>query len=119
MIKQGLSYPPAYDGNGSLKLSKDEDLVADAIYSVLDTRPGERVIRQKYGTPSFVLESVSSLGIHTGRIEASLSDQVSDPDSFSVDGDYFEEGIVDIEIRYRLSQLEQPPLRLRINGNPS
>ncbi len=118
-LKQGLSYPLAYDGNGSLKLSKDEDLVAEAIYSVLETRPGERVMRPKYGTPSFVFEAVSSIGIHSGRIEAALTDQVSDPDSFSVYGDYLEEGIIDLVVSYRLQELEQPPLRLRINGNPS
>lgn len=107
-------YPLTSDGQGSLCLSRDEDLVAESIYSVLETRPGERIMRPNYGTPDYLFESVNAISIQTGRIEAALTDQIADPDRFQVSGTYEEEGIIAIDIRYELSQVEAPPLKLKI-----
>lgn len=115
ITRRGISYPLAVV-DGDLSLSVDADLVVEAIYSVLETRPHERVMRIPYGTPSFAFEGISHSSVITGRLEVSLVDQVADPDSFTVSGFQLEEGLFDIEVRYRLSAIAQPPIQFTLRA---
>lgn len=113
--KRGISYPLQAE-NGDLKLSEDADLVAEHIYSVIETRPGERVLRRRYALPSFAFEGITNPSVIAGRIEVALVEYVSDPDSFTVEGTYEESGLITIDIRYQLSKIAQPPIQFRLRS---
>lgn len=103
---QGVSYPPTIV-NGTLALSQNEDLLAEAILSVLETRPTERIERPEYGSPDFVFESISTPLSIFGRMEAAIVDQVEGITNVTVDGTESEAGVVDAAIRYDIDQTQK------------
>lgn len=117
-IRRGFSYPLQVD-NGGLKLSEDADLVAEAIYSVLETRIGERVWRPRsYGTPDYCFSAVSNAAFIPARMEVALQEQVTDPDEFQVIGAFNEtEGTVFVDLRYTLNKIEQPPIQFVLRNS--
>ena len=114
-IKRGLSFPLSAE-NGSLKLSEDADLVPEYIASVLTTRPRERLMQPRLGTPDYVFSSVESAIAIPSRIEVALREQIADPDSFTVSSTAasVEDGTIDIEINYTLSAIAQPAVQFRL-----
>lgn len=55
---QGLTYP-LEAVNGGLKISANDDRIFEQIVEVLETRIGERIMRQFFGTPDLIFESFS------------------------------------------------------------
>ena len=100
MTRCTFAYPIQLDSNGRIKLSYDTDCDRDAIFSVLETRPGERIERPTYGTPDFVFEGLTNAVAIPSRVEAALTDQISTVDSFEVTGAVQDEGILTMEISY-------------------
>lgn len=107
------TYPLQIDANGSLKLSHGTNCDRDAIFSVLETRPGERVARPRYGTPDFVFESVARSVTIPGQVEAALTDQIGTVQQFEVQGQIGDEGILDLAIAWT-DQDEPQSTALRI-----
>ncbi len=58
IIGQGLKFPPTVNASGGLDWSSGADRVRDAIWIILSTSPGERVMRPTFGAgvQNFVFE---------------------------------------------------------------
>jgi hypothetical protein len=111
-MRQGVSYPIQIE-NGTLKLSSGDRLNTEAIFSVLETRPTERIERPSYGTPDFVFSPVNSVYAIPSRIEASLVDQIAEIKKFFVNGDVIEGDLINISIQYQSDEKLQE-LKLQI-----
>ena len=93
-----LAYPITAQ-NGRLSLSNDAAIERDAIFSVLETRPYERVMRPlSYGTPDYLFESIGSSSTIPTRVEAALRSQIPNLNDVSVSGSIAETGILSITI---------------------
>lgn len=112
-MRTTYAYPLTVDEKGKLKLSHDDDCDRDAIFSVLETRPGERIERPRYGTPNFVFESVARSVTIPGQVEAALTDQIGTVQQFEVQGEISDEGTLDLAIAWT-AQAEQQSTALRI-----
>jgi len=49
ILGSGWKYPIAIDGRGGLALSREEQSVAEAIWIILSTARGERIMRPEFG----------------------------------------------------------------------
>ncbi len=49
IVGRGWSFPPRVDGRGGIALVSGTDEVADAIRLIIETAPGERVMRPDFG----------------------------------------------------------------------
>jgi hypothetical protein len=107
---RGLAYPLQVK-NGSLKLSEDLDTVRDAIFGVLETRPGERIMRGRFGCPDFIFDAVAHPQVVLSRIQVALEEQISDVD-FEVNGDIDEDGAFNVRISWSVGEVPQPPISL-------
>lgn len=54
---RGISYPLEFTRNGDLKEAEDLDLTVAHIKHILETLPGERIMRQDFGLPPQVFRS--------------------------------------------------------------
>ena len=98
-MMQSITYPLTIQ-NGSLTFSKDVRVIIERIYSVLKTRPLERIERPEYGTPDYVFNSVPNDAIIPSRIEASLIDQIPELQNLEVEGEFFNDGKLKITIKF-------------------
>ena len=73
---QGIKYPLEIDTKGRLALSSGPVLGAQALASILDTSPGERVMQPDYGAGDGLFEPLSA-----AVLEERLNDQVIDHES--------------------------------------
>jgi len=53
LVGRGLAFPPQVDDRGSVALTTNENEIQQAIYIILSTAPGERVIRPEFGCRIF------------------------------------------------------------------
>lgn len=49
LIGRGLAFPPQLDNRGGVALTSAENEIQQAIYIILSTSPGERVMRPEFG----------------------------------------------------------------------
>jgi hypothetical protein len=112
-IKRGIRYPLQIV-NGSLAVSTDFDLLREAIFSVLETRPLERVLALSYGTPSYIFDTIRDPGVICEQIRISLATQIPGVDSFSVTGSIAEDGVMDVQVKWTVDSIEQPPIGYRL-----
>lgn len=49
IVGRGLTFPLTITPQGSLSLTQEQDEVEQAIYIILQTAPGERVLRPRFG----------------------------------------------------------------------
>lgn len=114
-LVQGLSYPLTIV-DGQLATSIDADLVRQQIFSVLETRPRERVLRPRYGMPDLLFSSVVP-GIIGSAIRDALTAEIPQGLFDVALVDYDQEGGFEVEIRWSLNGLPQPPINFdrRIN----
>lgn len=111
---RGLSYPLEVV-NGRLRLSEDSDLVAERIYSVLETRPYERVMRADYGLQDRTFETMDPLAINA-KITAAITEQVGGINDLRVEGSWQkgDSGQYGVRITYKIGGVPQPPLSLSL-----
>ncbi len=53
LIGRGWAFPPQLDARGAVALTSDESEIQQAIYIILSTAPGERVMRPEFGCRIF------------------------------------------------------------------
>jgi phage baseplate assembly protein W len=113
-IIRGISYPLNIT-NGSLQLSYDIETIRDAIFSVLETRPTERVWRADFGTPDFIFESIQNPEIVVSRIKVVLEEQISGVE-FEVKGNIQEDGAMQVQIYWQINGTLQTPIDFELTG---
>lgn len=113
--KRGLTYPLQIV-NGKLGLSEDLALVEDQIVSVLETRPGERVMRADYGFDPKIFSTLEPNAINA-RILFAIEQQVPDVTNVEVDGGVStaDNGVYLAVIKYSVDGVPVPPLTLSLN----
>lgn len=113
-VKRGIRYPLTLK-NGGLAISEDYDLLQEAIFSVLETRIGERIMRvDSYGTPSYIFETIQNPALICEQIRLSLVTQIPEVESFSVTGVIAEDGVMDVRIEWTADDIPQPPIQYRL-----
>ena len=112
--KRGLSYPLTLS-NGGLWLSEDDQLKRDAVISVLQTRPYERVMRPSYGTPDYVFDAPPSAAVVASQIQMALDNQVTGC-TFAVEAEAADTGDFTLTIQYQVNGVEQPLIQYRLNS---
>jgi phage baseplate assembly protein W len=110
--KRGLAYPLTLS-NGGLWLSEDAELKRDAVISVLQTRPYERVMRPAYGTPDYVFEAPPSAAVVASQIQMALDNQVTGC-TFAVEAEAADSGDFTLSIQYQVNGVEQPLIQYRL-----
>lgn len=113
-ILRTLAYPLAVK-NGSLALSEDFDTIRDAIFSVLETHPGERLFRVRFGSPDFVFNAVQHPQAILSRIQTALEEQIPDVE-FAVSGDVKDDGAFNVQINWTVEQVPQAPIQFTLQG---
>lgn len=106
-VVTGLTYPLEIS-NGSLSISNNADRIYQQIQEVLETRLGERIMRQFFGVPDLVFESFSEELLRNTivkQIKESLS--VSDIE-FDVNITLAEAGTAVIYVRWKLNGIVDP-----------
>jgi hypothetical protein len=111
---RGLTYPLQV-ANGQLVLSEDNDLIAQHIYSVLETRPYERVMRADYGLQDRTFETMDPTAINA-KITAAINDAVTGIQNLRVSGSWQkgDSGQYKVRITYDVNGVPQPPLSLSL-----
>lgn len=103
-----LTYPLAVK-NGSLALSEDYSTIRDAIFSVLETRPGERIMRSRFGSPDFIFDAVAHPQAVLSRIQTALEEQIADV-TFEVTGSIDDDGAFSVRIEWEVEGNLQAPI---------
>jgi phage baseplate assembly protein W len=114
---QGIAYPLTI-ADGQLITATDADLVRQQIFSVLETRPHERVMRPRYGMPDLLFSAIVP-GILGVAIQQALAAEIRQGvfEVALVDYDY--EGGFEVEVRWSLSGIPQPPINFEYGGKRS
>lgn len=107
MTRTTYAYPLQSDDKGGLLLARDWQCDRDSIYSVIFTRPGERVERPALGSPDYLFEAVTDNVTIPGQLEAALIDQIPTAQQIEVYGSIGEDGILDLSIGYVSGEVEQ------------
>ena len=102
----GWSYPPAIGPDGTIALAAYEEDVRQAVWIILGTEPGERVMRPTFGSGlrAFVFEPINPSTI--SRLEGRVRDALIawepriDVRSVAVTQDAAERGRLLVEIEY-------------------
>ena len=68
----GWSFPVAADDSGRIGLARHEELIRQAIWIILDTVPGERVMRPDFGCGIHDLVFTVNSAATSGRISAAV-----------------------------------------------
>jgi phage baseplate assembly protein W len=107
---------PIQVSNGKIVLSTDTDIERDAIFSVLETRKYERVMRPlSYGTKSYIFESVSAASIIPARVEVALRQQIPNLRQIQVTGSFDESGVQQLKIYWEDKDFKKNNLKLAIS----
>ncbi len=107
-LGRGLAFPVAVDpGTGAIALAEYEEDIRQAIRIILDTDPGERVMRPDFGAGlrALVFEPINThtLALTRHRVEQALVLWEPRIDSVTVKTDARpEQGLIAIEVRYRV-----------------
>lgn len=107
-LGRGLAFPLRIDpATGSIALAKYEDDIRQAIRIILDTDPGERVMRPDFGAGlrALVFEPINTqtLALARHRVEQALILWEPRIDSVTVKADARpEQGLITLEVRYRV-----------------
>ena len=99
-IRSTLQYPLSAS-QGRLLLSQDSNIERDAIFSVLETRPHERVMRPlSYGTEDYIFSSIASNSLIPTRVQSALRNQIANLASVQVTGDVSDSGVQTLSIEW-------------------
>jgi len=83
---RSIAYPLRIK-NGSLDFSADVQIIIDRIFSVIETRVGERIEHPiSYGTPSFIFDTVNNVTLILARLEVALLEQIPELSRLNLSG---------------------------------
>ena len=110
MVLRSIGYPLEHDGKGGLVTRERAECVQQQIISVLETRPGERIMLPFYGMREHIMSSLAP-NIVVSDIESVIQKWVPQATNivvtFSNDPNLFEQGKLDIEIRFKFEETDQ------------
>ena len=114
-IVRGLAYPLRLKG-GKLDTEMDFRAIEDQIVSVLETRPGERVMRADYGFDPKIFDTLEPNAINS-RIWFAITTQVPDVSDVEVVGNVSQgdNGQYSIKVLYKVQGMPAPPLELSLS----
>jgi phage baseplate assembly protein W len=106
-LGRGLAFPVGVDASGRVAMAEYEQDIREAIRIVLDTDPGERVMRPEFGAGlrALVFEPINThtLALARHRVEQALVVWEPRIDSITVRADARPaQGLVALEVRYRV-----------------
>ena len=107
-LGRGLAFPVAVDpAGGAIAMAEYEEDIRQAIRIILDTDPGERVMRPDFGAGlrALVFEPINThtLALARHRVEQALILWEPRIDSVGVRADARpEQGLISLEVRYRV-----------------
>jgi len=106
-LGRGFAFPPALTADGAVALAEYEEDVRQALLVILDTEPGERVMRPDFGAGlrSLTFEPINAttLALARHRVEQALVLWEPRIDSVSVIASAdAPRGSITLEIRYRI-----------------
>jgi len=107
-IGQGLAFPLQLDARGGLALASGERDIEQAIYIILSTMPGERVMRPRFGCRIhelvFAPHNPSTEGLAMLYVRQALAQWEPRIDVVRVDvvPDPAEDGVMLVEIKYSI-----------------
>lgn len=107
-LGRGLAFPVAVDAaGGTIAMAEYEEDIRQAIRIILDTDPGERVMRPDFGAGlrALVFEPINThtLALARHRVEQALVLWEPRIDSIAVKADARpEQGLIALEVRYRV-----------------
>lgn len=106
-LGRGFAFPVAVDATGGVALSEYEEDIREAIRIILDTDPGERVMRPDFGAGlrALLFEPINThtLALARHRVEQALVLWEPRIDSVGVKVDARPaQGVMTVDIRYRV-----------------
>ena len=106
-LGRGLAFPPAVDAAGGIAMAEYEEDIRQAIRIILDTDPGERVMRPDFGAGlrALVFEPINThtLALARHRVEQALVVWEPRIDSVTVRTEARPaQGLIAIDVRYRV-----------------
>lgn len=113
--KRGISYPLRVV-NGALGVSEDLTLIQEQIYSVLETQPGDRVLRQDYGLQDTTFDALNPTFLDV-EIRRVIEKFVPDVDTVRIHGVLTdaENGIYRVSVYWTVRGIKQDPIILELN----
>lgn len=109
---RGIAYPLKIK-NGAIALAIDADMVKGHIFSVLQTEPGERVMRLRYGTPDYLFDGVRDINVIAQFVRSRLVAEIPDVE-FAVRGQIDDGGAAVLSVGWALDGQPQPPLNFEL-----
>lgn len=110
MVLRSIGYPLEHDGKGGLVLRERAEVVQQQIISVLETRPGERIMLPFYGMREHIMSSLAP-NIVVSDIENVIQKWVPQATNIEVtfenNSELFEQGLLNIDIRFKFEETEQ------------
>lgn len=98
----GIGYPLSIDTGGGLSLSTGHRLTDEHVLSIIETIPGERVMRRTFGLPNSIFKSLKPALVDL-TVEKSIREgSPTDLAGVIVSGDFSEidQGVYRIQIEY-------------------
>ena len=111
--KRGFSYPLSIE-DGGLRLSTDYDLVKEAIFSVIETRLLERIMRPNLGMPEYIFTAVYDKTIIAEQIRQALQTQVAEVEDWDISGKANDTGVFELTINYVINRIPQPAIKYQL-----
>lgn len=106
-LGRGFAFPPAVDGTGAFALAEYEEDIRQAIRIILDTDPGERVMRPDFGAGlrALLFEPINTgtIALCRHRVEQALILWEPRIDSIGVAvRAQPARGVLEVDVRYRV-----------------
>ena len=111
---RGIAYPLTI-ADGQLATATDADLVRQQVFSVLETRPHERVMQPRYGMPDLLFSTLVP-GVLGVAIQQALVREIRQGVFEVALVDYDGEGGFEVVVRWSLSGIPQPPINFEYAG---
>jgi phage baseplate assembly protein W len=116
MVERATPKYPIQVSNGRIMLSTGTDIEKDAIFSVLETRQYERVMRPlSYGTKSYIFDTISATSVIPARVEVALRSQIPNLRKIQVTGSFDESGVQQLKIYWEDKDFRKNDLKLSVS----
>jgi len=105
-LGRGWKFPVALGTDGAFELSEEDEDIREAIFIILKTAKGERVMEPEFGCGihSYVFEVINSVTMTRMREEIRKALLLYEPriEVIKIESDYRDEGILEFAIEYRV-----------------